>query len=61
MKIRPYNPYDWDSVCDIWNRGKPDEFHGTCDLRAIIPLERDEGMQKLFRDSTVFVGENLHF
>jgi len=57
MNIRPYEPADWDAVRDIWNRGKPDEFRGTCDLRAIIPLERDERMQQLFRDSTIFVGE----
>jgi ribosomal protein S18 acetylase RimI-like enzyme len=57
MNIRPYQPDDWNVVSDIWNRGKPDEFRGTCDLRAIVPLEQDEGMQKLFRDSTIFVGE----
>jgi ribosomal protein S18 acetylase RimI-like enzyme len=56
MNIRPYEPEDWDVVRDIWNRGKPDEFRGTCDLRAIVPLEQDEGMQKLFGDSTIFVG-----
>jgi GNAT superfamily N-acetyltransferase/shikimate kinase len=44
-------------VRDIWDRCKPDELRGTCDLRAIIPLEKDEGMKKFFRDSTIFVGE----
>ncbi|MCY2924185.1 MAG: GNAT family N-acetyltransferase [Planctomycetota bacterium] len=57
MNIRPYTTADWDSVRDVWNRCKPDELRGTCDLRAIIPLEQDEGMQRLFRDSTIFVGE----
>jgi ribosomal protein S18 acetylase RimI-like enzyme len=57
MNIRPYESDDWGAVCGIWNRGKPDEVRGTCDLRAVIPLERDEGMQKLFRESRVFVGE----
>ncbi len=57
MNIRPYQVDDWDAVQGIWNRGKPDEFRGTCDLRAIIPFEQDEGMRRLFRGSTVFVGE----
>jgi putative acetyltransferase len=57
MNIRPYETDDWAAVCDIWNRGKPDEFRGTCDLRAIVPLEQDASMQKLFHESTVFVGE----
>ena len=57
MNIRPYRRSDWQIVRDIWNRCKPDELRGTCDLRAIVPLEEDEGMKQFFRDSTVFVGE----
>jgi ribosomal protein S18 acetylase RimI-like enzyme len=57
MNIRPYQPGDWDVVSDIFDRGKPDEFRGTCDLRAIIPFEDDEGVQKHFHDSTIFVAD----
>lgn len=57
MRIRPYRPSDWQSVCAIWNRAKVDEFRGEVDLAAIVPLESDAQMQASFRRSEVLVAE----
>jgi len=57
LRIRKYEPHDWDSVCAIYDVAKPDELRGSGDLRAIRPLREDEPMQALFRDSAVLVCE----
>ena len=57
MRIRPYTDKDWDSVKDIYNVSKPDECRGSVDLRAIIPIEKDEKNLQLFRDSKILVME----
>jgi ribosomal protein S18 acetylase RimI-like enzyme len=56
MNIRPYHPNDLDVVRDIWTRAKPAEFRGKGDLRAILPFDEDECVQKLFHSSKIFVG-----
>ncbi|MEM6840911.1 MAG: GNAT family N-acetyltransferase [Bacteroidota bacterium] len=57
MKIKVYDQHDWNSVVDIFNRAKPDEFKGSVDKDDIIPLEKDEDILRLFHSSNIYVAE----
>ncbi len=57
MKIRPYKNDDWNSVKDIYNLSKPDEMRGSVDLKALIPLEKDQSNIDLLNTSDVLVIE----
>jgi ribosomal protein S18 acetylase RimI-like enzyme len=57
MNLRPYRAEDWLVVCDIYDLGKPEELAGVVTPEAILPLDADSNMRKLFVDSTVTVAE----
>jgi Acetyltransferases len=57
MKIRKYNESDWDEICSIYDRAKPDEMRNSCDPDAIIPLEEDLTALISFNYSEIFVAE----
>lgn len=57
VNLRRYEPSDWNAVCDIFNRSKKDEMKGTVPPEAVVPLEQDEFLSRLFHDSTVVVAE----
>lgn len=60
MHIRSYEYRDWDSIYDIFERAKPDEIKGSCDLNAIELIQQDDETINLFEESTVFVAEINH-
>lgn len=60
VHLRHYNGSDWQAVCAIYNRSKPDELLGIVDAASILPLEVDMDMQALFRGSNVIVAESEH-
>lgn len=41
ITYRPYTPEDWDAICRVHDRSRPDELVGSCDARAFIPLSED--------------------
>ena len=57
MKLRPYRNEDWPAVCEIYDLAKPEELAGVVMPEAIVPLDADAGMRKLFGESTVAVAE----
>lgn len=57
IHIRKYQEKDWNIICSIFERAKPDEMRGSCDLKAIKPLKEDVGLLKSFNDSQIFVAE----
>lgn len=57
MQIRKYEKRDWESVCDIFFRAKPDELTGSVEPNSILPLPKDEGLQRSFQDSEMYVAE----
>ncbi|WP_419657318.1 GCN5-related N-acetyltransferase [Desulfosarcina variabilis str. Montpellier] len=57
MEIRQYTDKDWREVEEIYNLSKPDEMRGSVDLQALIRLQEDPNMIKLFQDSEIIVME----
>ncbi len=57
MIIRNYVKKDWDNICNIFDRAKPDEMRGSCNLKAIKPLKEDDNFIQLFSNSHIFVAE----
>ena len=55
MHIRPFAPDDWQSICEIHDRCKPDEMAGVLDRSAIQPIEHDPATQSLYRQSSIRV------
>jgi ribosomal protein S18 acetylase RimI-like enzyme len=47
ITYREYQEEDWEAVCKIHDRARPDELHGSCDLRAFIPIEQDPEVAEL--------------
>ena len=45
--IRPYQPADWQSICQIHDLARPDELAGSCDPRAFVPIEEDKEVEHL--------------
>lgn len=41
ITFRPYTPEDWDAICRVHDRARPDELVGSCDARAFVPLSDD--------------------
>jgi len=41
FEIRDYRPSDWESICRVHDRSRPDELRGSFDARAFIPLALD--------------------
>ncbi|HEU4326535.1 MAG TPA: GNAT family N-acetyltransferase [Roseiflexaceae bacterium] len=42
IAIRPYRDEDWDAICAVHDRSRPDELCGSCDPRAFVPLAEDQ-------------------
>lgn len=48
---RPYEDKDWQAICQIHDRARPDELKGSCDPRGFIPIEQDKEVEDLKRSS----------
>ena len=57
MSIRVYKSEDFESLAEIYNLSKPDEFSGEVYKFNVIPLKEDKRMLKLFDESKIFVYE----
>jgi ribosomal protein S18 acetylase RimI-like enzyme len=57
MELRRYEKEDWNKIKKIYNLSKPDEMRGSVDLRALIPIEKDEKGLILFNESQILVVE----
>lgn len=53
--IRDYYNTDWQAVCAVHNRARPDELRGSCDPRAFVPLAEEQEDAESFRRSRKFV------
>lgn len=42
ISIREYTDDDWEAVCRVHDRARPDELSGSCDPRAFVPLAEDQ-------------------
>jgi ribosomal protein S18 acetylase RimI-like enzyme len=49
ITYRDYHDTDWQAICRIHDRARPDELKGSCDPRAFIPIEQDEEVEDLKR------------
>lgn len=49
IKYRDYVENDWQAICSIHDRARPDELKGSCDLRAFVPIEQDPEVEDLKR------------
>jgi ribosomal protein S18 acetylase RimI-like enzyme len=49
IMYRDYQDSDWNAICAIHNRARPDELKGSCDPRAFIPIEQDPEVEDLKR------------
>jgi len=47
ITYREYNDTDWQSICQIHDRARPDELKGSCDPRGFIPIEEDKEVEEL--------------
>jgi GNAT superfamily N-acetyltransferase len=49
ITYREYQEKDWQSICQIHDRARPDELTGSCDPRGFIPIEEDKEVEDLKR------------
>lgn len=49
ITYRPYEDKDWQAICQIHDRARPDELKGSCDPRGFIPIEQDKEVEDLKR------------
>ncbi len=49
IQYREYQDTDWQAICEIHDRARPDELLGSCDPRGFIPIEQDEEVEDLKR------------
>jgi ribosomal protein S18 acetylase RimI-like enzyme len=47
ITYRPYQEEDWNAICQIHDRARPDELLGSCDPRGFIPIEQDKEVEDL--------------
>lgn len=47
INYREYQDRDWESICQIHDRARPDELRGSCDPRAFVPIEQDKEVEEL--------------
>ncbi len=45
--IRPFQPEDWQYICQIHDAARPDELIGSCDPKAFVPIEKDPEVEHL--------------
>jgi ribosomal protein S18 acetylase RimI-like enzyme len=44
---REYEDKDWQAICQVHDRARPDELLGSCDPRGFIPIEQDQEAEEL--------------
>lgn len=49
ITYRDYQHTDWQAICQIHDRSRPDELAGSCDPRAFVPIEQDAEVEDLKR------------
>ena len=49
ITYRNYEDNDWQAICQIHDRARPDELKGSCDPRGFIPIEQDKEVEDLKR------------
>jgi ribosomal protein S18 acetylase RimI-like enzyme len=49
VNYREYTDKDWNAICQIHDRARPDELLGSCDPRGFIPIEQDKEVEDLKR------------
>ena len=49
ITYRDYQDADWQAICTIHDRARPDELKGSCDPRAFVPIELDRDVNDLKR------------
>lgn len=49
ITYRNYDDNDWQAICQIHDRARPDELKGSCDPRGFIPIEQDKEVEDLKR------------
>ncbi len=47
LSIRPFQPADWESICEIHDQARLDELKGSCDPRGFIPIREDPEVEHL--------------
>ena len=47
ITYRAYQEEDWNAICQIHDRARPDELLGSCDPRGFIPIEQDKEVEEL--------------
>ena len=47
ITYREYQEKDWQRICQIHDRARPDELIGSCDPRGFIPIEQDKEVEDL--------------
>ncbi|MBC7878824.1 MAG: GNAT family N-acetyltransferase [Anaerolineales bacterium] len=47
VTYRDYEDKDWNAICQIHDRARPDELVGSCDPRGFIPIEQDKEVEDL--------------
>ncbi|ABR47619.1 GCN5-related N-acetyltransferase [Alkaliphilus metalliredigens QYMF] len=55
--LRTYREKDWKIILDIFLRAKSDEMRDSCSVEDIVPLDKDEGLFRSFRNSTIIIAE----
>ena len=59
ITIREYSDEDWDAICRVHDRSRPDELRGSCDPRAFVPLAEDaEYREDFLRSRKLLACEN---
>jgi ribosomal protein S18 acetylase RimI-like enzyme len=49
ITYRDYQDTDWQAICQIHDRARPDELVGSCDPRGFVPIEQDKEVEDLNR------------
>jgi ribosomal protein S18 acetylase RimI-like enzyme len=49
IEYREFKDEDWNAICQIHDRARPDELVGSCDPRGFIPIEQDKEVEDLKR------------
>ncbi len=52
--IRDYRDSDWEAICRVHDRSRPDELRGSYDPRAFVPLAEDPEAEDI-HDCQLFV------
>ncbi len=53
ITYRKYEDTDWQAICKIHDRARPDELKGSCDPEAFVPIEQDKEVDDLKRSKKI--------